>query len=182
MKRIVNPDREQSSLANIDGDFIPPCSRNILSCRQESAAFSNRVNIAKILLISIFIFSWPNMILAQTGQNVLSNESRVVDGIKATLKVTASQNMIDLILSDAKTGKSITNAKVSAFMKGPDGKVLEKELMGMKMGEEFSFMNTLDMSRKGSYSFDITVEVEKKLAPEGFNQGKVKFNFVYEVK
>ncbi|HAG51950.1 MAG TPA: hypothetical protein DCL42_11540 [Deltaproteobacteria bacterium] len=140
------------------------------------------VIVAKIFLISIFVFFWPNIILAQTGQKALSNESRVVDGIKATLKITPSQNMVDLILSDAKTGKSITNAKISALMKGPDGKVLEKELMGMKMGEEFSFMNTLDMSRKGSYSFKITVEVEKKLAPEGFNQGKVKFNFVYEAR
>jgi len=100
-------------------------------------------------------------------------ESKVSDGIKATLVVTPSKSMVDLILSDAKTGKSITSAKVSALIKGPDGKVIEKELMGVKMGEEFSFMNTLDMSRKGRYSFDITVEVKNK---------SVKFNFVYEVK
>ena len=48
-----------------------------------------------------------------------------------------------------------------------------KELFGMKMGEDFSFMNTLDMSKKGSYSFAIAVEAGKK---------KVKFNFRYEVK
>ena len=121
------------------------------------------------ILMAILLSFCSRIVFAQTELM----ESKVSDGIKATLVVTPSKSMVDLILSDAKTGKSITSAKVSALIKGPDGKVIEKELMGVKMGEEFSFMNTLDMSRKGRYSFDITVEVKNK---------SVKFNFVYEVK
>lgn len=106
-------------------------------------------------------------VFAQTG------ETKTTDGVKAALVVTASKNMADIVLTDAKTGKAILSAKVFAKIKGPDGKVQEKELLGMKMGEVFSYMNTLDMAKKGSYSFDITVEMEKK---------KVKLDFVYEVK
>jgi hypothetical protein len=35
---------------------------------------------------------------------------------------------------------------------------VEKDLIGMKMGEAYSFMNSLDMSRPGRYSFDISIE------------------------
>ena len=45
--------------------------------------------------------------------------------------------------------------------------------MGIKMGVEFSFMNTADLSLKGKYSFDVSAEVGKK---------KVTFPFAYEVK
>lgn len=100
-------------------------------------------------------------------------EPKIADGIKAVFKVTPSQNMVDLLLTDTKTDKAITDAKVSAKIKGPDGKIQEKELMGMKMGDVFSYMNTMDMAKKGGYSFDILVEVGKK---------KTKFNFVYEVR
>lgn len=56
---------------------------------------------------------------------------------------------------------------------GPDGQVEKKELIGSTMGKEFSFMNTLNLSQKGKYSFDITTEIDNK---------KVKFNFDYHKK
>ena len=43
----------------------------------------------------------------------------------------------------------------------------------MKGKLSINAINTLDMPLKGSYSFDITIEIEKK---------RVKFNFVYEVR
>lgn len=102
-----------------------------------------------------------------------TEETKVADGIKATLNVVTSSNMVDLMLISSKTGKVITDAKVFTKIKGPDGMVQEKDLLGMQMGEVFSYMNNVDMAKKGSYSFDISVEIGKK---------KVKFNFVYEVK
>lgn len=110
-----------------------------------------------------------------TAQTALAEtvEAKTADGIKAVLVVTPSKNMVDLMLTDVKTGKAVTDAKVLALIEAPDGVVQEKELLGMKMGKDFSFMNTLDISKKGRYSFAVTVEAVKK---------KVKFNFVYEVK
>src|SRR3990170_4860234 len=83
--------------------------------------------------------------------------SKVEKGIKATLKVTPSKNMVDLILEDAKTGKPITEADVNAKIQLPDDTHVDKKLIGMKMGETFSFMNSLDMSRKGTYYFEFFV-------------------------
>ena len=45
--------------------------------------------------------------------------------------------------------------------------------MGMKMGAEFSFMNSADLSLKGKYTFDVTAEIGKK---------KVALPYTYEVK
>ena len=126
---------------------------------------------AKIVLAGLFFCS--QIALAQMKHDVPAGESKVAKGIKATLVVTPSKSMVDLIVVNAKSGKTITTAKVAAQIKGPDGNVQKKDLLGMKMGEVFSYMNTLDMSKKGSYSFVIAVEVEKE---------KVKFNFVYEVR
>ena len=126
---------------------------------------------AKIVLAGLFFCS--QIALAQMKHDVPAGESKVAEGIKATLVVTPSKSMVDLVLVGAKNGKTITAEKVAAQIKGPDGNVQKKDLLGMKMGEVFSYMNTLDMSKKGSYSFDIAVEVEKE---------KVKFNFVYEVR
>ena len=134
----------------------------------------NRMRMALvIMLIGIFMPLVPNTVWSQMEHKMPAGESKTADTIKATFKVTPSMNMIDVLLAYADTGREITTAKVLAVIKGPDGKVQEKELLGMKMGEDFSFMNTLDMSKKGRYSFAITVEVMKK---------KVKFDFVYEVK
>src|SRR3989337_2880891 len=99
--------------------------------------------------------------------------SKIEKGIKATLKVTPSKNMVDLILEDAKTGKAITEADVNAKVQMPDGSLIEKKLAGMKMGEMFSFMNSLDMHAKGTYRFDISVRTGNR---------DIQFNFQYDNK
>ena len=94
-------------------------------------------------------------------------------GIKATLKVNQSNSMIDLYLVEEKNGAPVTSGKVFAKIKLPDGKIVEKELMGMKMGQEYSFMNSLDLSLKGKYAFDISVSAGSRLA---------RFDFIYTAK
>ena len=99
--------------------------------------------------------------------------SKIEKGIKATLKVTPSKNMVDLILEDAKTGKPITEADVNAKIQLPDDSHVEKKLIGMKMGDIFSFMSSLDMSRKGTYYFEFFVRAANK---------DIKFNFEHHLK
>ena len=99
--------------------------------------------------------------------------SKIEKGIKATLKVTPSKNMVDLILEDAKTGKPITEADVNAKIQLPDDSHVEKKLIGMKMGDIFSFMNSLDMSRKGPYYFEFFVRSADK---------DIKLNFEHHLK
>ncbi len=99
--------------------------------------------------------------------------SKTEKGIKATLKVTPSKNMVDLILVDAKTGKPITEADVNAKIHLPDDSHVEKKLIGMTMGDIFSFMNSLDMSRKGTYYFEFFVRSANK---------DIKFNFEHHLK
>lgn len=93
------------------------------------------------------------------------------EGIEATLKINESKGMIDLYLSDSNTRKQIADARVRATVRLPGGGKIEKELMGMKMGGAFSYMNTLDMSAAGEYIFGITVESGKKTA-------KFKFSYI----
>ncbi|MCC6544226.1 MAG: hypothetical protein IT392_06950 [Nitrospirae bacterium] len=99
--------------------------------------------------------------------------SKIENGIKATLKVTPSKNMVDLILKDAKTGKLVTEADVNAKIQLPNDSYVEKKLIGMKMGSVFSFMNSLDMSRKGTYYLEITVRAANK---------EIRFNFEHQLK
>lgn len=125
------------------------------------------------MIAGISLLFLAGSVLAQMEDGKRASETKVVEGIKAVFKVTQSMSMIDLVLTYVDSGKAITNAKVFASIKGPGGKVQEKELMGMKMGKEYSFGNTIDFSKKGSYSFDISVEVDKK---------KERFNFGYEIR
>lgn len=99
--------------------------------------------------------------------------SKIEKGIKATLKVTPSKNMVDLILEDVNKGKPITEADVNAKIQLPDDSHVEKKLIGMKMGDIFSFMSSLDMSRKGTYHFEIFVRTANK---------DIKFNFEHHLK
>ena len=131
-----------------------------------------KIRSTAIIVLAGLLFS-SQIALAQMEHDMPAGESKVANDIKATLAVTPSKSMVDLVLVGAKDSKTITAAKVAAQIKGPDGNVQKKDLLGMKMGEVFSYMNTLDMSKKGSYSFVIAVEVKKE---------KVKFNFVYEVR
>ena len=93
-------------------------------------------------------------------------------GIEATLKVTPEKSMVDLFLNDySRAFQPIKGAKVRAAVRTPDGKTLEKDLIGMEMEGVFSYMNSLDLSKKGGYIFDITVLVD------GVKRG---FSFRYE--
>lgn len=93
-------------------------------------------------------------------------------GIEATLKVTPEKSMVDLFLKDySRALKPIKGARVRAVVKTPENKTIEKDLIGMEMEGVFSYMNSLDLSKKGGYIFDITVDVD------GVKRG---FSFRYE--
>ena len=129
-----------------------------------------RVSFTAISVMLLFSAggSWGEM-----RHDPSAGESKIEKGIKATLKVTPSKNMIDLILEDAKTEKPITNADVNAKIQLPDDNHVEKKLAGMKMGEIFSFMTSLDMHAKGTYRFDISVRTGNR---------DIQFNFQYDNK
>lgn len=104
-----------------------------------------------ILLLIVFSLGlWPVVASAETS-------TKSSAGVKAVLKTDPATKMIDLFLSGP-DGKEITNAKVTATVSFPDGRKIEKDLIGMKMGEAYSFMNSLDMSKPGRYSFDIVIQ------------------------
>lgn len=133
-----------------------------------------RISFSIIFFLLFLIFITPAM--AQKDHKMkhqMEGETKVVDGIKGRFKVQPSMGMFDLYLTDEKTDKVITQAKVRVAVTMPHGKKIEKDLSGMKMGEVFSFMNTLDMSMKGKYIFDITADVDKN---------RLTFPFSYEVK
>ena len=131
------------------------------------AGISSKGMLALVLtLILVAGLSWAGM-KHHGGEGV----SRVKDGIKATLKL--SPRMVDLLLVDATTGRTLTDAKVKAVIILPDGAKVEKDLIGMKMGDVFSYMNSLDTSRKGTYRFDIVTTIEGR---------KISFDFDHELK
>lgn len=108
-----------------------------------------------------------------TGSEILADKKEATktnDGLKATLKVEPEKSMVDLFLTELRNNKPVTEAKVKATITTPKGTV-EKELIGMKMEDIFSFMNTLDMSAKGRYSFDILINRSGK---------KTSFTFTFE--
>jgi len=123
------------------------------------------MKILKVLVVALLLSAIPVIGSA-------SDVAKTSGGIKAVLKVDPAKSMVDLYLSDSKTQKEITGAKVRATITLPKGEKVEKELLGMKMGDSFSFMNSLDMSREGRYIFDITIELGKT---------SHKFNFHYDV-
>lgn len=117
-----------------------------------------------ILLVTAFSLGLlPAFALA--GTSVRSSE-----GVRAVLKTDPAKKMIDLFLSELPSGKEITEAKVRAEVTFPDGRKVEKDLIGMKMGEAYSFMNSLDFSKPGRYSFDITMESSGRSARFEFTQ------------
>lgn len=111
--------------------------------------------INAILLALLFLVALPLTSPAGAGADDMT---KTKNGIKAALNLDPSKSMVDLYLTDNKTKQTLKEAKVRATVVLPDGSVVEKELMGMMMGPVFSFMNTLDMSLNGRYSFDINVE------------------------
>lgn len=117
-----------------------------------------------ILILLVFSFGlWPAYAQAETS--VKSS-----DKVKAVLKTDRAKKMVDLFLSEATSGKEITEAKVTASVRLPDGKTVRKELIGMKMGKAYSFMNSLDMSEPGRYSFAIEIKSSGKTTKLEFTQ------------
>jgi hypothetical protein len=98
-------------------------------------------------------------------------EGKEAQGIEAVLRPDAARSMVDLYLKDAKTGRPIIDAKAEAIVRLPSGREIRKELMGMKMGDAFSYMTTLDMSEKGEYVFDITASHGGRKASFRFSHG-----------
>ena len=135
--------------------------------------------LMKAVLLTLFLAAQPAFASTDHGRHDHGNADQAVvgttteTGIKATLKVNRSQSMVDLYLTATGTGASVTSGKVFAIIKLPNGKTVEKELMGMKMGQEYSFMNSLDLSLKGRYDFDISVTAGGKQA---------RFDFIYTAK
>ncbi len=123
------------------------------------------LTVALTLMVAAGI-SWATM--KHHGGSKISS---VKDGVKATLML--SPNMVDLLLADAGTGRTLRGAKVKAVITLPDGQKIEKELLGMKMGDVFSYMNSLDTSHKGRYHFAIVVAIDGK---------QIKFDFSYQMK
>lgn len=117
------------------------------------------------------------------ARHEMDGEIKVAKGIEGRMKVTPEMNRIDFYLYDAKTDKAITDAKVKATITMPDGKKVEKELLGTKAEETFSFMSPVDFSFKGMYSFDITARVQYKIGFKAYHSVKtVTFSFTHEVK
>lgn len=119
----------------------------------------------RMVLLSI-VFSlglWSAYALAETS-------TKSSNGVKAVLKTDRAKKMVDLFLSEQSSKKEITDAKVTAIVTLPDGSKVNKELVGMKMGEAYSFMNSLDMSRPGRYSFDIVIKSSGKATKIEFTQ------------
>jgi len=121
--------------------------------------------VALILLCLTFV--------SAVADNVLAAErsTKTVDGLTATLSVTPG--MVDLLLVDAGSGTAVTDGEVIATVVRPDGQKRVKALMGMKMGKVYSYMNSLDMSTKGIYTFHITVKAGEKSVNFDFKSGAV---------
>lgn len=130
----------------------------------------------------LFLLAIASPITAHTGHE-MEGEGKVVEGIEGWLKVTPAMNRIDFYLYDSKKDKTITTVKVSATITMPDGKKIEKELPGTKTEETFSFMNTVDLSVKGIYRFEIIAKVQYKIGFKAYHSVKtVTFPFTYEVR
>ena len=91
--------------------------------------------------------------------------------MEAAIKVDPSKNTLDVYIKDIKTGNPVTGASVKATVISPGGKRVMKELSGMKMGDGYSYMGSIDAAEKGLYVIDVSVER---------GRDKAWFNFKYE--
>jgi len=107
-----------------------------------------------ILLMTLAVAGAGNAIAAM-------KMTKTVDGFEATLSI--SPKMADLRLVEAGSGRAVMNAVVTATVVSPSGQKRVKKLMGMKMGEVYSYMNSIDMSSKGRYTFHITVKAGERI-------------------
>lgn len=132
----------------------------------------NPEEILKYGLMTVLLLLTPALFTANKA--LAAEMSQTSKGIKAVLKLDPAKGMVDLYLYDlSKELRPVTEAKVYATVTNPAGDRVEKELIGMKMDGAFSFMNTLDMSRKGRYIFDIRFEAGKRTA---------SFKFTHDLK
>jgi len=118
------------------------------------------------IILMLLVFSlglWPSIAQAETSVKTSGK-------VKAVLKTDRAKKMVDLFLSEVTSSKEITEAKVTASIILPDGRKVKKELIGMKMGDAYSFMNSLDMSLPGRYSFDIEIKTPGKTTRFEFTQ------------
>ena len=130
----------------------------------------------------LMLLATTSSVIAHTGHEMVG-EVKVVKGVEGRLKVMPAMNRIDFYLYDSKKDKTITTVKVSATITMPDGKKIEKELPGTKTEETFSFMNTVDLSVKGIYRFEIIAKVQYKIGFKAYHSVKtVTFPFTYEVR
>ena len=115
------------------------------------------MKITKTVIIAIMFFILSAEIAYSS--NVMTS---VLDGARADLKLDEKQKTIEVYLSGVNTGKTITDASVTAIVRLPGNGKKEITLAGMKMGEVFSYMNSLDTAKKGDHIFRIKVLRGKK--------------------
>jgi hypothetical protein len=131
------------------------------------------MKLTNVRAVFLLLMITALLITTATGSqaSTLTKSSR---GIKAVLKVTPEKDTIDLFLYNySKRLTPVERAKVVAVVTLPDKTRVEKELMGMTMDGSFSYMNSLDLSLKGRYIFDIRVDA---------GAGPVRFKFTYDKK
>jgi len=120
--------------------------------------------------VSVLILLCLTVVFAAAGNAMAARKlTETVDGLRATLSV--SPRMADLLLVDAASGQSVTDAVVTATVVYPDGQKVVKKLMGMKMGEVYSYMNSFDISANGVYTFHIIVKAGEKSVKFDFKSG-----------
>lgn len=105
-----------------------------------------------------------------TSPAVAAQSADTEKNVKGVLKTDPAKKMIDLFLSELPSGREIMDAKVRAAITYPDGRKVEKELIGMRMGEVYSFMNSLDFSKPGRYSFDVSIQTSGSSVKLEFTQ------------
>ncbi|MCK5237748.1 MAG: hypothetical protein KAR06_12290 [Deltaproteobacteria bacterium] len=82
---------------------------------------------------------------------------KTIDSIKASIIV--SPKMVDVYIKDVDTNKVITDATAKVLVTYPSGKEVEVKLMGMKMGEIYSYMNSTELTESGTYK--LTIEITR---------------------
>src|SRR3972149_1676210 len=119
--------------------------------------------LVKAIFLPLLLAALPAFAATDHGRHDHGSADHVIAGtateagIKATLKVNRAHSMVDLFLVDAATGAPVTSGKATAYIKLPNGKTMEKELICMKMGEQYLIMNSLDSHLIARYVFNVYV-------------------------
>lgn len=131
--------------------------------------YSRRLSVLRVYVLMLLCL----LFVSAVAGNALAamKLTKTADGFTATLSV--SPKMADLLLVDAASGKAVTDAVVTATLVHPDGQKSDMKLIGMKMGEGYSYMNSIDMSAKGIYTFHIIVQAGEKSVKFDFENGVI---------